>query len=242
MRFISLVRSAMLILICPAASAAAASLQVYPVNIEVKAPALASTLTLRNLNDHMAATQIRVFRWYQKNGKDFLEPTRSVVASPPAANLKPGTDYTVRIVRVDRSPVAGEESYRLLVDQIPDSALLKTGAVNLTIRYSIPVFFSNSPQLAKVSWRMTARDGHILMVATNSGQQRQKIANLVLVDSKGRVLKFGNGLLGYVLGGGSHEFNSPVLPAGYASNGQFLLKYSTDNGTFEASVASQNAN
>ena len=242
MGLMSLIRSAVLISICSAVDASAASLQIFPVNIEVKAPASAAILTLRNLDDHVAATQIRVFRWRQRGGKDALEPTQSVVASPPAANLKPDTDYTVRIVRVDRSPIAGEESYRLLVDQIPDSAQLKAGAVNLAIRYSIPVFFSNSPQAAKVSWSITEKAGHIQLMAINSGQQRLKITNLTLTNSRGQVLNFGNGLLGYVLGGGSQEFNSHVLPASYASGGKFLIRFDTDNGPLEVTVAGQNAN
>ena len=241
MSFKSLLRSAMLILICGAVDASAASLQVYPINIEVKAPAMAATMTLRNLDDHIAATQIRVFKWYQRDGKDILEPTESVLASPPAVTLKPGTNYTVRVVRVSQSPIVGEESYRLLVDQIPDSTQMKAGAVNLAIRYSIPVFFSKSPQVANVSWTITGKAHHVQLVGTNSGQQRLKISNLTIKDSRGQVLKFGNGLLGYLLGGGSQEFNSPVLPAGYASGGKFLIRYSSDNGPVEAIVASQNA-
>ncbi len=242
MGFRSLILKASLVLICWASESRAASLQVYPVSIEVKVPTMAATLTLRNLDVRLAATQIRVFRWYQKEGKDILEPTQSVVASPPAISLKPNTDYTVRVVRVDNTPIRGEESYRLLVDQIPDLALMKTGGVNLAIRYSIPIFFSKAPQVAKLSWAILENSGHIELVGTNPGQQRVKITNLTITDSGGRVLKFGNGLLGYVLGGGSVNFNSHVVPLGYALGGPFLIKYSTDNGLTEAIVSGQSAN
>ena len=44
-------------------------------------------------------------------------------------------------MRVSKQPVIGEESYRLLVDQLPDLSQQRNGSVNLMVRYSIPVFF-----------------------------------------------------------------------------------------------------
>jgi fimbrial chaperone protein len=55
--------------------------------------------------------------------------------------VAPGTDYTVRIVRTAKGPVAGEESYRLLIDQLPEPKDRKANQVSLVIRHSIPVFF-----------------------------------------------------------------------------------------------------
>ena len=54
----------------------------------------------------------------------------------------PNTDYTVRIVRTKKEPVAKEESYRLLIDELPAAAGSQGAAVNIALRYSIPVFFT----------------------------------------------------------------------------------------------------
>jgi fimbrial chaperone protein len=242
MNFRSILPLILFSLFCAGVNAEAASLQVYPVNIEGKAPTSAAVLTLRNLEDQAASTQIRVFKWSQRDGKDVLEPTQAVVASPPAVKLKPNTNYTIRIVRLDHSPIVGEESYRLLVDQIPDMNQIKAGAVNLEIRYSIPVFFSHVPKVPNVSWSLVIRDGHMQLTGINAGQRHAKITNLTVTDSKGQILKFGNGLLGYVLGGALQQFNSRALPAGYASGGKFLIKYSTENGPAETTVTSPGAN
>jgi fimbrial chaperone protein len=67
------------------------------------------------------------------------------VASPPAAKLAPKSNYVVRVVRVTKRPVSGEESYRVLIDQLPEGAQQKGNAVNLLVRYSIPV--SSAPPI-----------------------------------------------------------------------------------------------
>jgi len=124
--------------------ASAGSLQVEPVLVDVAAPGAASTVTLRNEGTAPINAQIRVFRWSLVNGKEQLDPTNDVVASPPSVTLTPKGQYITRIVRVSKQPVVGEESYRLLVDQLPDLSQQRNGAVNLMVRYSIPVFFGPS--------------------------------------------------------------------------------------------------
>ena len=100
----------------PCAMPQAASLQVAPVLVEVPAPGATATMKLRNEGTKPLDAQIRIFQWTQVDGADVLTPTNDVVASPPVASLRPGTDYTVRIVRTKKEPAVKEEAYRLLVD------------------------------------------------------------------------------------------------------------------------------
>ena len=121
------------------ASSHAGTLQVEPVLIDVTAPGAASTVTLRNEGAAPINVQIRVFRWSQVNGKENLEPTDEVVASPPAVTLAPKGNYVARVVRVSKRPISGEESYRVLIDQLPEASQQRGNAVKLLVRYSIPV-------------------------------------------------------------------------------------------------------
>ena len=144
--------------------ASAGSLQVEPVLVDVTAPGAASTLTLRNEGATPINAQIRVFRWSLVDGQEKLEPTDDVVASPPSVTLTPKGQYTARVVRVSKQPVTGEESYRLLVDQLPDLSQQKNGAVNLLVRYSIPVFFGAPDKKSPtVAWSLAIRadSGHL---------------------------------------------------------------------------------
>src|ERR1044072_4726819 len=93
-----------------AAPAGAGSLQVEPVLVDVAAPGGASTVTLRNEGTTPIDAQIRVYRWSLVKGKERLDPTDDVVASPPSVTLAPKGQYITRIVRVSKQPVVGEES------------------------------------------------------------------------------------------------------------------------------------
>src|ERR1051325_2486919 len=107
------------------APATAGSLQVEPVIIDVTAPGAASTITLHNGGQAPIHAQVRVFRWSLVTGEEKLEAPDDVVASPPSATLAPNGKNIVRIVRVAKQPVVGEERYRLLGAQTASSSETK---------------------------------------------------------------------------------------------------------------------
>src|SRR5215472_15707612 len=173
----------------------AGSLQVEPVLVDVAAPGAASTVTLRNEGTAPINAQIRVFRWSLVNGKEHLDPTNDVVASPPSVTLTPKGQYITRIVRVSKQPVVGEESYRLLVDQLPDLSQQRNGAVNLMVRHSIPVFFgAANKKNPTITWSLAVKGDKVTVLAHNTGDRRLRIANLKLRDANGHSISFGNGL------------------------------------------------
>lgn len=235
----SILTAALLAQMLAADIACSAQLRVEPVVLEMNAPAAAGTLTLRNDEDSEATIQTRVLRWTQSGGKESLEPTTDVVASPPAVMLAPHTDYVVRVVRVSKQPVRGEESYRVVVDQLPRTGGKQARTVNLLIRQSIPVFFrSREISLPQVSWQMMSDAGKLVVVASNAGDERLRIANLRLKDSAGATVSFGNGLVGYVLGRSSMSWVAPKNSPGFGSSGSISVTADTNKGQTHAVVES----
>jgi fimbrial chaperone protein len=216
-------------------TATAAQLHVEPVLLELNAPTAAGSLTLRNEEDIEVVVQTRVLRWSQVGGKESLEPTIDVVASPPTVKLAPGADYVVRVVRVSKRPVSGEESYRVIVDQLPNARRQQARAINLLIRHSIPIFFRN-PQLSapNVSWSLGYDGDKLVVVASNSGDERLRIASLRLRDAAGTTVSFGNGLVGYVLGRSSMSWIAPSHPRGFGVSGSVSITAETDKGPINA--------
>lgn len=187
-------------------TALAASLQVSPVSVDLTAPGQTSTVNLRNEGDRPVNVQVRVFSWTQVNGEDKLTPSRDVVASPPAATLQPGTTYTIRIARIAPPLKSGEETYRLLVDQLPEVNIRRpSSAVDLAIRYSIPVFFAERAAGAELKWNISREGKTLIAEATNVGNRHAKIAGLA-VASKAGTVSFGEGLNGYVLPGSTRRW------------------------------------
>ena len=215
----------------------AGTLRVEPVLVEVFAPGAASMLTLRNDSGTDMTAQIRVFRWSQANGTDTLAPTSEVAASPPIVKLAPGTDYVARIVRVARKPVTSEESYRILVDQLPQPGAHAQQQIDLVVRQSIPVFFrpSQGGQPA-VAWSLAYDHGQLVVIATNSGGRRLRVSSLTLRDGSGRKVSFGNGLVGYVLSHSSMRWIAPASARRFGSRGSIEISGQGDTGPIDAVV------
>lgn len=197
------------ILLCMAGKVEAASLRVAPVILDLRAPTAASMVRVWNDANRPLNVQIRVFRWTQRNGEDVYEPTNDVVASPPMTTLRPGGENLIRIVRTVKKPVEGEESYRLIVDELPDPSRRRANTITLVIRQSIPVFFAMTDAVdASPSWTVTPRRGGYVVTARNTGAKRLKISNLSL-SAGGAAVARRNGLVGYVLGNSSASWFVP---------------------------------
>jgi fimbrial chaperone protein len=123
-------------------AASAASLQVAPTTVEVPSGSTATTMSLKNSGTAPLKAQIRVFRCTYVNGIEKLEQAKDVVASPPIATIKPNMDYTVRLVRLSKQPVAIEETYRVMIDEIVDPSQRRAGTVTMAFRYSVQFSFS----------------------------------------------------------------------------------------------------
>ncbi|WP_165784578.1 fimbrial biogenesis chaperone [Zhengella mangrovi] len=183
------------------APAVGSTLQVEPVSIDVAHGNRSETITLRNGGTDVLKAQIRIFRWVQEKGRDRLVETRDVVVSPPFASIPPDKNHVVRVVRVGKGPVSKEESYRVLIDQLPTMADRNARAVDFVFRQSIPVFFSAQKQKpSQLSWAIYKKKTDLIVVAQNSGDERARISKIELTLPNGQSVTFGDGLVGYVLG------------------------------------------
>lgn len=121
----------------------AASLRVAPVGFHLTGGTATSTLHVRNEDRRPVTVQVRVFRWDERGGPTALAPTQDVVVSPPLATLPAGSENVIRIVRLKKEPAGRRETYRLIVDEVPDRRPLASGQVQVVVRHSIPVVFSD---------------------------------------------------------------------------------------------------
>lgn len=215
----------------------AGQLTVEPILLEMTAPSASGVLKLRNDQDVAVIAQTRVLRWTEVDGVEKLEPTSDVVASPPEVSLAPQINYVVRIVRVSKQPVRGEESYRVLVDQLPSSPRLSNPTVRLVIRQSIPIFFrSQEVSPPDVSWSLSQRGETLVLNAANAGDERLRIASLRLRDAAGTTISFGDGLVGYVLGRSKISWQAPRHPHNFGLRGPVTITAQTNKGALKAVI------
>ena len=190
-------------------SAWAGNVSVAPTTISLSAPSAASAITLTNSGDTLVKMQARVFAWTQSENGEALQRSTAVAVSPPFVEIRPGASAVVRVVRIAKTPVASEESYRLLLDELPNAPAAKGANVQIVMRHSVPVFFSGTnvapPQLS-LSARQSS--GKLNLIVQNKGGSHLKLWNMSAKDSAGRAVSFGNGLNGYVLASGANRFTS----------------------------------
>ena len=217
-------------------SAGAANLRVTPVIIEPLAGSRAAAITLTNEEQHPMRAQIRVLRWSQENGQDVLSPTQDVVASPPFATLEPNEQYLIRLVRVAKLAPRGEESYRVLIDEVPNPADARSDAVTLVLRQSIPAFFSDEPRRApKVDWNFAQDGSQLWLTGRNTGDRRIRLSDIDLT-ANGASLYQRAGLFGYVLPGA--EMRWPIKPtAALPADNKLQMKAMADTGPLEVALA-----
>lgn len=188
----------------------AGSLQVSPVSIEMKAPSAATSVLLTNSGKETISAQVRIFRWSQIGGEEKLEPVKDIVASPPMATIAAGKEFTVRLVRLSKAPVASEETFRIIVDELPGPQKIKHSGVDLNFRYSIPVFVTpRQVGKANLTWSVAKRDGKTLITAVNDGDRRVRIHDFKVKDAKGKQVTIAQGLAGYVLARSSMSWVAP---------------------------------
>lgn len=191
-------------------SAHSASVKVSPVNIELAAGQNSTSLKLSNDENALVAVQVRIFKWVQQNGQDVLTPTQDVSVSPPFIKMKPKSENAVRIVRTGKSPRGGEDSYRVVIDEIPSAESLKANQVSFVVRQVLPLFFQgqNAPKGA-VDWSAKTQGNGLAITAANSGGRHLKVIDLNIIQ-KNQTIGSKKGLVGYVLNDSSATWNVPT--------------------------------
>lgn len=210
------VLSLMTLLICISTfSTTAASLRMSPIRFDLPASQRTATLTLVNTGSEPVNLQLRAFNWSQTNGEDVLNPTNDLMVSPPAATVPPGASYTVRIARSTTKPVIGEQSYRLLIDELPKPTDPRTvsQALSIVLRTSIPVFFADPQAKAQLTWQLWRDDNGLHAEVSNNGNRHAQISGLAVQAGNRPLLPFGSNLNGYVLANSSKRFDLPVTAA-----------------------------
>jgi len=190
-----------LCLLFASSATSAASLFVRPTSVIFARGESAASVTVTNSGNTAVTAQLRLFAWDQTNNQDSLTSTEALVASPPMLKIPPGSSQTIRLVRVAQTPATSEESYRMIVDEIPDPGARGDGtSVVVQLRYSVPVFvLPKTSQNANATFKASLSGSKLLLDVTNRGKHHAQISNVRLAYRDGSTNVVGAGLVGYVL-------------------------------------------
>ncbi|MBF5004656.1 fimbrial biogenesis chaperone [Diaphorobacter caeni] len=228
---------------------ASGSLQVSNVLLELQQADTSQGLWLTNEGATPLRAQSRLFQWTQdSSGADQLTATAALTASPPILEIAPGERQFVRVVRLQKGDAQSEQTFRLLVSELPPAARADASGdanasrgVQLLIQHSIPVFvIPQDGQTLAARHRLTSlqpyastlsagtdADASTLQIQ-NTGRQRVRISKVDFVDANGKTTSLTPGLLGYVLAGHSMKWRLPLPHTLRQSGGRIDARLNDD--------------
>jgi fimbrial chaperone protein len=148
--------------LCAAAGPAAAStLRVDPIKVEISADRKIASIRVENEDNAPVAVRSYCLAWSQPNGEDRYEESDAMIVSPPVATIAPGATQIVRVGLRPGAPPRG--AYRLIVEEIPPSET--GGGIHVALRLSLPLYVglaSGAP--SRLQWRTFERPDRSLVV------------------------------------------------------------------------------
>lgn len=199
----------------------AASLGVWPINPRIDAPASATMVWVKNNspNDDIVL-QARVLKWNQYENTDKYEQQDDLVVSPPLITVKPGAQQVFRVVNRKGviARVNEEQSFRLIIDEIPVEGKQEQGALNFQMRYSLPLFvgvpaeyLDKTAELrlkamaSGLRYRLIAQPQPVIEI-TNVGKFNARLSKVKVLSTGTAPVVLSEGLLGYVLVGATKSW------------------------------------
>ena len=190
-----------------AAPAAAASLQVNPVNLVLPADRQSTSLTIRNNDAAPVAVRVVTYGWSQEGGRDVYSPTNDVIVSPAIFTIGAGAGQLVRVGLRARTAKA----YRVIFEEIPRPQ--SNRPIQVALRLNLPLYLV-PPGAAKpaLSWslRRTA-SGDLVVEGRNSGNLQAQILGFDVEDKDGRRTTLSQEM-GVILPASSRDWKAGVHP------------------------------
>ena len=209
------------------AAANAGSISVAPLKLIYTAGTVIAAVTVENSGRADALVQTETLAWTQLDGEHKLDPTDDVVAVPPIFRLAPGATQMVRVGLTRAFTETQEQTYRLMVTEVPTA--VKPGTVAVAIRHSLPIFVrTTSPAPSKLAVKRGAAN---TLAIANTGGQHLYIQGWRLRDSSGAVVAEASGP-GYLLAGAQRAL---VIAGGHVS-GPVLFEADSDAGVLKIDV------
>jgi len=205
-RFIPLAACAALALSAAAglAPAAAGTLQVNPVLVEIGGARRTGSVTVRNEENVPVTIRAYPLAWRQEGGADHYDETAALIVSPPVFTIPPHATQTVRIG--PRRPSAAPLPYRLIIEEVPEAAPAGSG-IRVALRLNLPLYANLEPGTpADLSWRAFRQaDGQWAIEASNNGAGWVRVEQANAEAATG--LRLGDGFaFGTVLPGGARRW------------------------------------
>ena len=195
--------------------AAAAEFSITPIRLEFERGARSAAVTVSNDDARPLRMQLRLMAWSQDaDGADVYRDSDELVYFPRMLTVQPGEK---RLVRVGlKSPAgAAERTYRLYLDELPDSAQPKASGLNFTIRFALPIFLPAALEAGPSGAieGLALHGGKLRVAVRNTGNRHFRIATVAARSAQGSPQGFAAEAPGWYLLPGASRIHTIEIPA-----------------------------
>ncbi len=195
------------------------------VTLSLKAPA--AQLEAGNTGDASDLLQSQTYLWTRHNCEDALEPTDSVVISPPIFTVEPNSKQIVRILLVNPDAAPQERTLRVVLTEIgtmtPDP-----GSVSTRMAISLPIFVLPVGIAApKLEWTVLRDSATLQVTVRNVGNAHTRLRALRITAKDGSTIAE-EAHTDYLLAGDSCHWS---LPAEHLTPGATLIAVTEERET-----------
>lgn len=193
--------TAVCLVLAASGSAWCGSFTVNPVRIQVSSSRPNAIVLITNRDDQPLRLQAQVVAWKPDGEKDVYADSDDIVLNPPIATVEPHQTQFIRLGLRHQVEGSEEQSYRLIVEEVPPPPQPGFRGVQTIFKVSIPIFAgpksTTAPQLHWEAARTS--DAHLRLTAVNRGSAHVQIKSLEVTgaDSPEGYLK--GSMLVYVL-------------------------------------------
>lgn len=193
-----------------AAPAAAGTLQVDPIRLEINAGRRTATLRVRNQEQAPVTIRAYALEWTQPDGEDHYQESAALIVSPPVFTIPAGGTQLIRVGL--RRPAADPRAFRLMVEEVPRA--LPGSGVQVALRLNLPLFaMMEAGSAAELSWSASrTADGRWTVEAANAGSHYVRVEPAAAEAATGVNFE-ANANLGVVLPGSRQRWVVGAEPA-----------------------------
>ncbi len=146
--------------------------RVSPLRVNTDPGERDATVTVQNLLQRKQTMQVRMFDWSQNEGRDLRTPSSNWIVSPPIFSLNAGESQLIRLRYRGPLSKAGQQAFRMYVDNVPDKTSNQASGVGFGFRVGIPVFVSAlvpQPPAWELRWGQHDGSGGQLSIRNTGG-------------------------------------------------------------------------
>ena len=164
--------------------AAASTLSVAPIRVELSSATRTAVITVSNQEDAAVVVQARPAAWSQHDARDQLDDTHDLLVTPPLFTVPPKGQQVLRVALLREPDPARELDYRLVLSEVPSTAALEKNELRVTLRITLPVFVRAHANAAPdLGWsHVWLPDGSLQVEAHNRGTAHIQILDFDVHD------------------------------------------------------------